>query len=133
MKYLLDTNVCIRYINGRAPQLVVKLRTMPRKDVAVSAITKAEMFYGSAQSRIPIESRKEQIEFLETLQPLAFDDNAASAYGPMRAELERSGTPIGQHDMLIVAIGLANGLILVTHNTQEFARAKGLQVEDWEL
>ncbi|NEO94064.1 MAG: type II toxin-antitoxin system VapC family toxin [Moorea sp. SIO3G5] len=28
---------------------------------------------------------------------------------------------------------LANNLILVTHNTAEFSRVRGLQIEDWEL
>lgn len=45
MKYLLDTNTCIRYLNGRAPQLRVKLAATPLSEIAVSSITKAEMFY----------------------------------------------------------------------------------------
>lgn len=28
MKYLLDTNTCIRYINGRAPQIREHMRTI---------------------------------------------------------------------------------------------------------
>lgn len=35
--------------------------------------------------------------------------------------------------MQIAAIALANNLILVTHNTREFSRVEGLQVEDWEV
>ena len=53
MKYLLDTNACIRYLNGRSPQLRVKLASTPRNEVAISPITKAKLFYGSAQSQTP--------------------------------------------------------------------------------
>jgi tRNA(fMet)-specific endonuclease VapC len=67
MKYLLDTNACIRYINGRSPKLRARLSGTPRRDVAVSTITKAEMFYDSAKSQTPQRSRERQIEFLETL------------------------------------------------------------------
>jgi hypothetical protein len=30
-------------------------------------------------------------------------------------------------------ISLANNLTLVTHNTREFDRVDGLQIEDWEV
>jgi len=132
MKYLLDTNACIRYINGRSPELRAKPSSMPRRDVAVSTLTKAEMFYGSAKSQTPQRSREKQIEFLTTLITLPFDDMAAIAYGPLRADLERNGTPIGQYDMLIAAVALANDLILVTHNVGEFGRIIGLKIEDRE-
>jgi tRNA(fMet)-specific endonuclease VapC len=42
------------------------------------------------------------------------------------------GTPIGPYDVQIAAIALVNNLILVTHNTGEFGRVNGLQIEDWE-
>ncbi|MBL8161158.1 MAG: type II toxin-antitoxin system VapC family toxin [Anaerolineae bacterium] len=133
MKYLLDTNACIRYINGRSPQLRLKLSNTPRRDIAVSSITKAELFYGSAKSQTPERSLQKQLEFLETVTSIPFDDLAAVAYGPLRAELERIGSPIGQHDMLIASIAFANNLILVTHNTSEFERIAALQLEDWEI
>ena len=44
MKYLLDTNACIRYINGRSLPLVEKLRTMPTTSIVVCSIVKAELF-----------------------------------------------------------------------------------------
>lgn len=108
MKYLLDTNACIRYINGRVPQLRIKLADVSYQNVGVSTVTKAEMFYGSAKSQTPERSIEKQLEFLHTVQSVPFDDFAAAVYGKMRVELERKGTPIGQHDMLIAATSLAN-------------------------
>lgn len=132
MKYLLDTDTCIRYINGRSPKIRAKLPTIPRMDVGVSIITKAEMFYGSAKSQTPERSRQKQLEFLQTVQTVPFDETAAVIYGDIRAYLDKQGTPIGGNDLLIAASALANGLILVTHNVREFGRVPGLKLEDWE-
>ena len=132
MKYLLDTNTCIRYINGRAPNIRQKMATVPLVDVAVSSITKAELFYGSAKSQTPEISRQKQVEFLNTIQSVVFDDEAARVYGDIRADLERRGLPISGNDLLIAATALAHDLIVVTHNTAEFQRVSGLQLEDWE-
>jgi len=57
---------------------------------------------------------------------------AAEYFGRIRVDLQKQGTPIGSYDMQIAAIALANELILVTHNTQEFCRVKDLKIEDWE-
>jgi tRNA(fMet)-specific endonuclease VapC len=133
MKYLLDTNTCVRYLNGRAPHILSKLPTVSRADIAVSAVTKAELFFGSAKSQTPERSRQKQDEFLATVQSLPFDDSAAEAYGQLRAYLERQGRPIGGNDLLIAATALVHDLILVTHNTAEFERVPELMLEDWEL
>jgi len=133
MKYLLDTSTCIRYINGRAPKLREKFLTVSEDDIAVCTIVKAEMFYGSAKSQTPEVSLRKQQVFLDRFACLNFDNAAAAVYGPMRARLEQQGTPIGSYDMLIAAIAVASKLILVTHNSAEFSRITGLQIEDWEI
>jgi tRNA(fMet)-specific endonuclease VapC len=132
MKYLLDTDVCIRYINGRSLAVRAKLPTIPARDVAVSIITKAELYYGSAKSQYPERSRQKQREFLEALRTAYFDETAAFVYGDIRAYLERRGTPIGANDLLIAATAVAAKLILVTHNVREFGRIPDLLIEDWE-
>jgi tRNA(fMet)-specific endonuclease VapC len=54
-------------------------------------------------------------------------DQAASLY----AELRQRGELIGEVDLLIAGIALANGMGIVTHNTSHFRRVQGLHVEDW--
>lgn len=132
MKYLLDTNACIRFINGRAPRLRAKMATISRSEIAVSIISKAELYYGSAKSQTPERSREKQVEFLQTIATLPFDEMSAVEYGRLRRNLEVAGTPIGGNDMLIAASAIAHQLILVTHNIAEFARIPNLQLEDWE-
>jgi tRNA(fMet)-specific endonuclease VapC len=63
---------------------------------------------------------------------LAFDDVAAEEYGRIRAYLAGLGAPIGPNDLMIASIALGNGLTLVTHNTGEFSRVPGLNLEDWQ-
>jgi len=56
---------------------------------------------------------------------------AAATYGRLRAQLEVGGTPIGPNDMLMAAHALSRGLTVLTDNTAEFGRVKGLKVENW--
>lgn len=133
MKYLLDTNTCIRYINGRAPKIRTKMLSVSDNEIVVSAITKAEMFYGAAKSQYPARSRAKQETFFSRFLSLPFEDEAAKKFGQIRATLEIVGTPIGAYDMQIAAIALSHNLIVVTHNTGEFGRISGLKIEDWEV
>lgn len=133
MKYLLDTNTCIRYINGRAPQIHRKMLTIPDKEITICAITKAEMAYGVAKSQYPQQSFRKQLAFFIRFFSLPFDDDCANRFGLLRAMLEKAGTPIGAYDMQIASIALVHGLIVVTHNTREFGRIAALQIEDWEI
>jgi tRNA(fMet)-specific endonuclease VapC len=133
MRYLLDTNTCIIYLKGRNSNLRQKLETVTISDMVVCSVVKAELFYGSMKSANPERNSTLQREFLDQFASLPFDDLAAQAFGNIRAELEARGTPIGAYDLQIAAIALANGLTLITHNTREFNRVNGLQVEDWEV
>ena len=49
------------------------------------------------------------------------------------AHLATIGQVIGPNDLFIAAIALANQLTLVTHNTAEFSRVRGLSIEDWQI
>lgn len=133
MKYLLDTNTCIRFINGRAPSIRKHILATHNRSIAISAIVKAEIYAGSAKSHSPEHSRAIQEEFFSRFTSLPFDDSCAVIYGTIRAYLEKQGTPIGGNDLLIASTALAYRLILVTHNTREFGRIPELPLEDWEV
>ena len=89
------------------------------------------MFYGAWKSQCAAANLTVIEQLFEPFRSLAFDDRAAAHYGPIRAQLERSGTPIGANDLFIAAIALAHDCILVTRNTAEFHRVPGLRVESW--
>jgi tRNA(fMet)-specific endonuclease VapC len=101
-------------------------------EIAVCSVVKAELYFGAAKSNNPPAARQKQDSFLARFHSLAFDDLAATIYGPIRAQLERSGRIIGPNDLLIASISLANQLTLVSSNVTEFRRVPGLQIEDWD-
>jgi tRNA(fMet)-specific endonuclease VapC len=133
MRYLLDTNVCAMYLNGRSTLVRDRLHSISTEEMAVCSIVKAELFYGAMRSNNSTRTLERQQEFLNRFASLPFDDEAAIVFGQVRARLASAGTPIGAYDLQIAAIALANHLTLVTHNTREFRRVDDLRVEDWEV
>ena len=133
LKYLLDTNACIVYIKNFQSGVRLKLELLPKSEIAVCSIVKAEMFYGSMKSQNQGDSLAIQQKFFKQFQSLPFDDEAALIFGEIRADLASKGTLIGAYDLQIAAIALANDLTLVTHNTKEFSRIRNLKIEDWEI
>ena len=132
MTYLLDTNPCVRYLNGSSEVLRHRIDEAEPGFMAVCSIVKAELFYGAMKSQNPGRVLEMQQRFLSGYASMPFDDAAARQYGVIRAELEKAGSPIGANDLLIAAIAVANNLVLVTHNTREFSRVSRLELEDWE-
>jgi len=131
LKYLLDTNICI-YIIKKKPESIIKIFSKIKLgDVAISAITIAELYFGLAKSSKPNENTIALQEFLQPLVTLDFNSDDAVVYGRIRAELEANGQMIGAMDLLIAAIALSRELILVTNNEKEFSRIKDLKLENW--
>ena len=130
MKYMLDTNMCI-YAQKNIPQVIEKMKNNFQYGVAISSITLADLEFG-VQASANIEKNTIALyKFLSIVEILDFDSSAATEYGKIRADLKKKGTPIGNMDMLIAAHAKSENLIVVTHNTREFERVEGLQLEDW--
>lgn len=132
MTYLLDTNICIFAMKGRA-HLVERLQARDPEELTVSTISLAELRFGARKSRDPERMRAVHDAFLEPFMRLDFTAEAAEHYAEIRFGLEQRGTPIGERDQLIAAIALANGCTLVTNNLGEFQRIPGLVVVDWSV
>jgi len=127
---LLDTNICIHIINARPAAVLERFRLYRMGEIGVSSVVAAELAYGVVKSG---SSRNRQAleMFLAPLIILPFDEAVIWAYGELRAELERRGTPIGSLDTMIAAHAIRQQALLVTNNTREFARVPGLRLENW--
>ncbi len=131
MKYLLDTNICVFLIKRKDPVLNQRIISRGIDNVAISTLTVAELQFGVEKSLHRDRNEEALLRFLSPFMLLEFDSRAAVIYGRVRWHLERSGMPIGALDTLLASQALAAGMTMVTNNTREFARVKGLVVEDW--
>jgi tRNA(fMet)-specific endonuclease VapC len=102
---------------------------------AIAAPVWHELTYGCR--RLPAGKRRVALEaYLEdvirrSFPILPYDDAAATWHGQERARLERIGRPAPYVDGQIAAIARVHGLMLVTANTEDFSRFKGIKVRDW--
>jgi len=131
MKLMLDTNICIYLIKQQPASVLKRFLEYQVGDIGISSITLSELRYGVAKSKHREKNAKALDGFIIPLDIASFDEEAALAYGEIRANLERSGTLIGAMDMLIAAHAVSLRVSLVTNNTREFSRVPGLDVLDW--
>ena len=131
MTYLLDTNVLSDFARGE-PAVMARLRQEAPAQLTASVITEMEVEYGLARNpNLAPRLRQAMRLLLNTIAVLPFEREDARTAAQLRAVLNRQGTPIGAYDLLLAASALRRGLKIVTHNTREFARVSGLEVEDW--
>jgi len=129
--YLLDTNIVSYWMRGDE-HVIERAKGHPPAELALAAITLAEVLYGIARSPGKKRERRRKIGQITSLVRLyPFDEQVAEAYAQVRLGLEKAGTPISERDTQIAATALAHGLTVVTHNEREFTRVPRLQVEDW--
>ena len=131
MKYLLDTNVCVDYLNGRHPAVTRAMQACSPDDLCVSSVVVGELRYGAEKSLHRQRNHARLDVLLAEIPCVDFNRNAASLYGRVRAALEKRGALIGPYDLQIAAHALALGLVLVSDNVREFRRIRALKIENW--
>lgn len=131
LKYLLDTNLCIRVLRDRPRGLREKFNA-EASSLSISSVVLYELLYGAAKSARPVENRNQVEAFAARLEVLDFDGEAAAHAGEIRADLEQRESPIGSYDVLIAGHARSRGLIVVTGDLAEFQHVEGLRCEDWE-
>jgi tRNA(fMet)-specific endonuclease VapC len=132
--YLLDTNACIALINGRPETVRRRFERVSTAGevVATSSVVLFELWYGVAKSQRPKMNAERVATFLAgPLEILDFSAEDAEHSGRIRAALELAGKTIGAYDLLIAGQALRNKATLVTANSSEFARVRGLRLQDW--
>jgi len=127
---MLDTDTLIYTIKKR-PGNLREAFILHEGRMCISAVTWGELVFGAEHSQ-QTERNLADIEAMASrLEVMPFDSKAAAHFGQIRSELYSIGKPIGPYDMMIAGHARALGLILVTNNTKEFERVRGLRLENW--
>lgn len=130
---VLDTDVISYTIRSRPPMgLIRRLAGLDPEVQATTAINVGELIYGAHRSP-RAEHYLSALERLvwPSIQVLSFDRLSAEIFGGLRAQLERTGSPVAEPDLRIASICLRHGALLATGNTRHFTKIPGLDVEDW--
>ena len=120
--YLVDADIAIFATTGQFPTLRARLADCEPDEVALSAITYAEIVLGMEQGRPPTANALAL--FVRVVPVLAFDDKAAMQYGKLPFKRAR-------FDRLLAAHALSLAATVVTNNVADFADVPGLKIENW--
>ena len=128
MGLVLDTSILVAAERGRFDLEGFLDSEVPGVPVYVTAITASELLHGVHRSGGARRRKREAFveDVLADLAILPFDLTSARKHAQLRADLERSGKPIGPHDLIIAATCLALHHEIATLNTGEFERVPGL-------
>lgn len=131
MRYLLDTCVLSDFAGGE-PRTLARVKETRPADVAISTVTVMEVHFGLALAPERARSLAPVMRALmDAASVLPYEIEDARATATLRAALQKAGHPIGAYDAMIAGCAIARGLVLVTANEKEFARASGLELENW--
>jgi tRNA(fMet)-specific endonuclease VapC len=121
-RFLLDTDCAIYAMLGTHPELAVRLSACEPGEVAISAVSYAEIMLGETEGKPPYLDVVDA--FVRVIPILPFDEAAGRAY---------AGLPFrrARFDRLIAAHALSIGATIVTNNEGDFAGVPGLKLENW--
>jgi tRNA(fMet)-specific endonuclease VapC len=128
--YLLDTNVLSHLVRQPQGAVAVRIREVGEDAVLTSIVVACELRYGAVKRGSKRLTRQVDA-VLGAMTILPLEAGVERHYAAIRTALERKGTPIGAHDLLIAAHAKAVGATCVTANVAEFRRVPTLAVENW--
>jgi tRNA(fMet)-specific endonuclease VapC len=130
-RYLLDTDTCAFVLRRDSASLLERIQSVPLAQQAISVVTYAELLYGVQVSSKKKANQEALDALVRHLAVLDWSALAARHYAEIRADLKKRGSMIGANDLMIAAHARSLGAVVVTNNTKDFARVKGLKVENW--
>jgi tRNA(fMet)-specific endonuclease VapC len=128
-RYMLDTNTVSHLVRGQ-PAVTNRVVSAPMASLCLSSITEGELLFGLAKRPAAANLHTVVKELLLRIDVLPWDRAAAQCYGPVRAELVRTGRTLSPLDMLIGTHARSIGAVLVSGD-KSFGMVPGLAVEDW--
>lgn len=121
-QFLIDADMAIYAMAERHSALNDRLADCYPGDVAISAVSFAEIAIGSYIGKPP--SPDVLAAFVSAVPILPFDEKAAHAYA--RLPFKRA-----RFDRLLAAHALSLGATIVTNNEADFADVPELKTENW--
>lgn len=119
-----DTDIVIDFFTDTPPQAQAVAELLKEGRLGVTAITVFELYAGVRGAK-----RLRQLESFFARVPVLPLDLVAAAYaGRIYTDLKSEGVTVGNQDVLIAGICLANGLPLFTRNSSHFAHIEGLAI-----
>ena len=129
--YMLDTDTCTFVLRRTSDTLLERIQAVAVVQQVMSVVTYAELLYGIQMSSKK-KANQAAVEALAIhLAVLEWTRDAAKYCAEIRADLKRKGAMIGANDLMIAAHARSLGAIVVTNNTKDFVRVKGLKIENW--
>jgi len=130
VSYLLDTDICIYWLNGRE-EIKRKVKEVGENDLNMAIITLGELRYGAYYSERVDRNLKRIDDFLGKIKVIPLNEASMDKFGQIKADLRRQGKLIEDLDMLIASVAIVKDCVLVTNNTNHFKRIAGLKLENW--
>lgn len=130
-----DTDFLIAYLQNNSAaikKLEELVQQQAGRDTAAmtTTVNAAELWKDVYRSK---EKQKEEFAkvkwLLDSLELITLDSESARMVRELDAAIKTS--PIGESDLLIASIALANKQTVITRNKKHFERVPGLQVEGW--
>ena len=129
--YMLDTDTCAFVLRRTSDSLLERIQAVPVVQQVMSVVTYAELLYGIQLSSKKKANQAAVDALASHVAILELSQDAARHYALIRADLKKRGCMVGANDLMVAAHARSLGAIVVTNNTKDFARVKGLKVENW--
>lgn len=125
--YVLDTDIVVDFLRDKenVRKLIYHLYT---KKAYTTFITASELYFGAYNSEYKAK-HFEEIDFLEGLIDILYPDlRACRSFGKIKKDLRDAGKIIGDFDIMIAAVTIANDFTLITRNVKHYENIKGLKI-----
>ncbi len=128
---LLDTDVLSAFFRNH-PRVLARAADylLEHAHLSISIMTYYKVLRGLRYVNA-VRQLSDLTRFVADNEILPLDVVAVQRAADVYVALRRQGEPIGDGDVIIAGIALANESVLVTNNTEHFARVPGLKIENW--
>ncbi len=130
MKYLLDTNIIIYWLNGNV-NIEKKIIETGIENTSISFISLCELYYGAHKSMKKEVNINTINKLTEKISVIHSNNNIAETFGLFKSSCSEKGRTIDGADLLIASFALANNLTLITNNTKHFKDLENLKIDNW--